>query len=103
MCPIEISIDKHNFTIIASDGRFLEPCEVTSLVMYPGERFDFILNANQPISSYWFKFKGLADCSVHKVYEIALLEYRGVDFSYKPIIDFDYHNVTREGLVILSF
>jgi L-ascorbate oxidase len=99
MCPIEVSIDNHNLTIIASDGRLLQPYEVTSLVMYPGERYDFILNANQIINSYWLKVKGLSDCSVHKLFELAILKYRGDAISNSPIIDFDYHNITRDGLV----
>jgi len=35
-CPIEFSIDEHNLTIIASDGDYLEPFEVESLVIYAG-------------------------------------------------------------------
>lgn len=35
-CPIEFSIDSHNITVIASDGRYLEPKEVVSLVIYAG-------------------------------------------------------------------
>jgi len=99
MCPIEISIDNHNLTVIASDGRLLEPYEVTSFVIYPGERFDFILNANQLNSSYWFKAKGLSDCSVHKNMEFAIVKYQSDTSTDTPLIDFDYYNITRSGLV----
>jgi FtsP/CotA-like multicopper oxidase with cupredoxin domain len=36
-CPIEFSIDEHNLTVIASDGDFIEPFEVESLVIYAGQ------------------------------------------------------------------
>ena len=35
-CPIEFSIDGHNLTIIASDGYYVEPYQVESLVMLAG-------------------------------------------------------------------
>jgi L-ascorbate oxidase len=35
-CPLEFSIDGHNLTVIASDGKSLEPLEVESLIIYAG-------------------------------------------------------------------
>lgn len=35
-CPIEFSIDSHNMTVIASDGRYLEDRQVESLIIYAG-------------------------------------------------------------------
>ena len=61
-CPLKISIDSHNMTIIASDGSPLAPFETEILVIYGGERFDIVLNANQNIGNYWIRVKGLADC-----------------------------------------
>lgn len=34
----------------------------TSLVTYAGERYDFILEANNQIDNYWIKYRGLMDC-----------------------------------------
>lgn len=39
-CPIEFSIDAHNMTVIASDGKYLEAREVESLVIYSGNRLN---------------------------------------------------------------
>lgn len=36
-CPIEFSIDQHNLTVIASDGRYLNPLQVESLIIYAGK------------------------------------------------------------------
>ncbi len=35
-CPIEFSVDKHNVTIIATDGNDVEPYEVQSLIIMAG-------------------------------------------------------------------
>lgn len=61
-CPMELSIDSHNLTIFSSDGNDIEPIEVSSFVSYAGERFDFIVNANQEPGSYWIRVRGLLDC-----------------------------------------
>lgn len=61
-CPMEISVDSHNLTIFSSDGNDVEPIEVSSFVSYAGERFDFIINANQNPGNYWIRVRGLMDC-----------------------------------------
>ncbi|XP_055302470.1 uncharacterized protein LOC129568512 isoform X2 [Sitodiplosis mosellana] len=80
-CPLEISIDNHTILVIASDGHYIEPVEVDSLVSYAGERFDFIVNTNQPIGNYWVRIKGLMDCDERfmKAYQGAILRYTGAD------------------------
>ena len=35
-CPIMISIDGHNFTVIASDGNPIEPVTASSLIVFEG-------------------------------------------------------------------
>jgi L-ascorbate oxidase len=35
---------------------------VSSLVSYAGERFDFVVNANQEVGNYWLRIRGLMDC-----------------------------------------
>lgn len=37
-CPIEFSIDGHNLTVIASDGRYLEARQFESLIIYAGKK-----------------------------------------------------------------
>lgn len=49
-------------TVIASDGSPVEPFETEILVIYGGERFDVVLNANQNVGNYWIRAQGLADC-----------------------------------------
>lgn len=78
-CPLEISIDNHTLLVISSDGHYIEPVEVDLLVSYAGERFDFIVTANQPIGNYWVRVKGLMDCDERftKAHQGAIFRYTG--------------------------
>ena len=35
-CPIQISIDNHNLTVIATDGRLVDPVEIQNFIIYAG-------------------------------------------------------------------
>lgn len=61
-CPMELSVDSHNLTVFSTDGNDVDPIEVSSFVSYAGERFDFIINANQEQGNYWIIVRGLMDC-----------------------------------------
>lgn len=49
------SIDGHTFTIIEVDGINTQPLQVDSIQIFAGQRYSFILNANQPIGNYWIR------------------------------------------------
>lgn len=52
------SINGHRMTVIATDGSFIEPQLVDYIVVHTGERWDFLLEANQPESSqynFWMR------------------------------------------------
>ncbi|XP_073832591.1 multicopper oxidase 1 [Musca autumnalis] len=76
-CPIQISIDNHTLTAISSDGYDFEALEVGSIVTYAGERFDFIVNANQAVGNYWIRLKGLMDCDERftSAFQVGILHY----------------------------
>ena len=38
LCPIQISVEKHTITVIASDTGSVRPLKVQSLIIHPGER-----------------------------------------------------------------
>ncbi|XP_063393914.1 uncharacterized protein LOC134679036 [Cydia fagiglandana] len=98
-CPIEMSVDGHNITVIASDGYDLEPITATSLVTYAGERYDFILEANNEIDNYWIRFRGLMDCDevFTKAKQVAVLHYEGAMES-EPPGDPTWEELHNEGL-----
>lgn len=97
-CPVEISVDNHSLTVIASDGWYFEPVIVSTLVTYAGERFDFVLNADQPIGNYWIRVRGLMDCDerFEKAHQVAILRYRRA--AEENPIGIPSYNYQRDGL-----
>ncbi|CAE6424865.1 unnamed protein product [Rhizoctonia solani] len=47
------SIEGHTMTIIEADGIAHEPLVVDSFDIYAGQRYSFILEANQTVANYW--------------------------------------------------
>ncbi|CAG9818287.1 unnamed protein product [Phaedon cochleariae] len=105
-CPIEMSIDNHTITVISTDGANIKPIEATSLVTYAGERFDFVMNADQDRALYWIRFKGLMDCDERftKAFQTAVLEYDGLNTTEEdyPEGNVDYDNAHNDGLQVNS-
>lgn len=77
--PWRISVDGHNITIVESDGFKIEPVVVESVVVTPGERYNFILETNQRPDNYWIRGETL-DRRFAKKAE-AILNYNGVPVS----------------------
>jgi hypothetical protein len=75
-----------------------------SLVSYAGERFDFIINANQSIDRYWIRVRGLMDCDARfkSVHQVAILSYEGADMSEEPQAPVGYEEAIRKGKVFIS-
>ncbi|KAK0202637.1 laccase [Desarmillaria ectypa] len=47
------SIEGHSLTIIEVDGIYHEPLTVDSFDIYVGQRYSFIVTADQPVANYW--------------------------------------------------
>ena len=55
-----ISIDNHKLTVIATDGYFIQPVAVDFVIVHSGERYDFIVSADQTEQSdYWIRAQTL--------------------------------------------
>ena len=75
-CPIEFYIQGHSFTVIASDAHPIEPNHADSIVISAGERYDIVLNADQPVGHYWFYAKGPA--ASDGLTQSAIITYNGL-------------------------
>lgn len=42
---------------------------------YLGERYDFVINADQPVGAYWIQARGLGECGVRRVQQLGILRY----------------------------
>ncbi|KAJ6555361.1 laccase [Mycena vulgaris] len=49
------SIDDHSMSIIEVDGVNHQPLVVDSIEIFPGQRYSFVLTANNPVSNYWIR------------------------------------------------
>lgn len=48
-----------------------------------GERYDFVINADQPIGAYWIQLRSLGECGIPRAQQLAILRYaRG---PYQPL------------------
>ncbi|GAB0095780.1 Multicopper oxidase [Sergentomyia squamirostris] len=98
-CPMEISVDNHTMTVIASDGSDIKPVEVETLVTYAGERFDFVIAANQKPGNYWIRVKGLMDCDArsNSAHQVAILRYNGtVEEEPLDVPNYEYQRLGRQ-------
>lgn len=74
---------------------------VDSFVIGAGERYDFVVNAGQEISSYWIRLHGLMDCAPKKVFQAAIFRYNGAPET-EPEETLTYENTNRAGRVRLA-
>ncbi|CAL1689104.1 unnamed protein product [Lasius platythorax] len=61
-CPILLSAHGHSLQVLAADGNPVQSMTGTHVVLFPGERLDCILMAEQTIGKYAFDIQGLRDC-----------------------------------------
>ncbi|XP_076380029.1 uncharacterized protein LOC117229336 [Megalopta genalis] len=61
-CPVRLSISGHNFRVVAADGNRVQPVTGKHIVLFPGERFDALVAADQSPGKYLVDMKGLQDC-----------------------------------------
>nr|AON96381.1 laccase 1 [Coptotermes formosanus] len=81
VCGVQFSIEGHDMTLIATDGTPVNPVTVRSVVIFSGERYDVVVNANQNPGTYWIHIKGLSECAFpdEQVYQLAVLRYLGTN------------------------
>lgn len=74
--PLRVSVDNHSISVVASDGYDVTPVECESIIVNPGERYDFLLTADQPIGNYWIRTVSM-EANVKNHNEEAILSYDG--------------------------
>ncbi|XP_037922319.1 oxidoreductase OpS5 isoform X2 [Hermetia illucens] len=75
VCPAQLTIEGHTMTIIATDGEPVHPVQVNTIISFSGERYDFVINADQPVGAYWIQVRGLGECGIRRVQQLAILRY----------------------------
>merc|ERR1712004_417116 len=56
-----VSIDHHTLNVIAMDGHDVKAYKADYVVLFPGDRFDFYIDATDPLGTglYWMRFETL--------------------------------------------
>ena len=98
------SIDDHNLTLIATDGYFIEPVEIDYIIIHTGERYDFLLEANEITNNYLIRFETLEvncidldrDNDLVDNDGIAVLNYEDIQIDYTKLKN-DYSNKNPKG------
>ncbi|XP_058815633.1 uncharacterized protein LOC131679093 [Topomyia yanbarensis] len=74
-CPFRLQIEKHRMMVISTDGGAVKPHVVDTLISVSGERYDFVLHANQTEGNYWVRVRGIAFCNKMRIEGFAVLSY----------------------------
>ncbi|XP_063697893.1 uncharacterized protein LOC134828837 [Culicoides brevitarsis] len=75
VCPAQVTIEGHGLTIIATDGEPVHPVQVNTVISFSGERYDFVITADQPVGAYWIQLRGLGECGIKRAQQLAILRY----------------------------
>ncbi|CCM02634.1 uncharacterized protein FIBRA_04738 [Fibroporia radiculosa] len=102
------TIDGHNFTIIEADGQNTQPLPGINFVqIHSGQRYSFILEANQPIANYWIRAPAESESlspTPPPQPGMAILRYRGApevepetksELVQYPLIETNLHALTN--------
>ncbi|XP_063978189.1 uncharacterized protein LOC135163015 [Diachasmimorpha longicaudata] len=76
-CSVQMTIQDHNMTLVATDGEPVIPKNVTTITSFSAERYDFVLTTTQEPRSYWIQVRGRGACEDRKVVQYAILRYSG--------------------------
>ncbi|XP_063700380.1 uncharacterized protein LOC134830740 [Culicoides brevitarsis] len=93
VCPVQIQIQGHNLSVISTDSFDVHPENVNTLISTSGERYDFVVNADQAPGNYCVRVKLLGVCN-HE--QFAVLSYVDADASYEVAVS-EYEAYGSEG------
>ncbi|XP_072943842.1 uncharacterized protein [Epargyreus clarus] len=82
-CPLLLNVDRHDMMVIATDGKPVKPVSTRHVLLYPGERMDVVVRADQEAGGYWVRVHGRDKCS--GLSASAMLLYSG--FNYTAMLD----------------
>ncbi|KAF8485135.1 multicopper oxidase-domain-containing protein, partial [Russula ochroleuca] len=76
------AIDNHIMTIIEAEGTNVQPLDVDEIQIFAGQRYSFVLNANQPVNNYWIRgLPNRANNTIDNGINSAILRYAGASDS----------------------
>lgn len=90
VCPFQLQIEDHEFSVIASDGASFDPVVTDTLFFISGERYDIVVNAyKEDVRDYWIRIRALPPCT-KEIEEFAVLRYQRLPVEAEKEIKFDF-------------
>ncbi|XP_055904766.1 uncharacterized protein LOC129940445 [Eupeodes corollae] len=62
-CAVQLQIEGHKMTVIASDSSNVRPMDINTLGINSGERYDFVLTANHTKGDFWMRVSPKSPCA----------------------------------------
>ncbi|KAJ7642060.1 laccase 1 [Roridomyces roridus] len=99
----DIFIDGHEMTVIEADGVSHAPTTVDSFEIFAGQRYSFVLHANQKVGNYWVRgnpsigilgFEGGINSAILRYVGAPDAEPTTNDTSSNPLKETDLHSLT---------
>ncbi|XP_034231281.1 laccase-5 [Thrips palmi] len=75
VCPVQLTVQGHSLMVIATDGEPVHPMPVDTVISFSGERYDFVITADQPVGAYWMQVRGLGECGEARAQQLAIVRY----------------------------
>lgn len=75
---LNFAIEQHNLTIVQVEGTNIEPVNVTSIDIAPGQRYDVLVTADQTPGSYMMETT-VRERKIEDVKGMAIFQYTGAD------------------------
>ncbi|XP_054289636.1 uncharacterized protein LOC129004939 [Macrosteles quadrilineatus] len=74
-CPYRFTIQDHKLLAVGIDRNPIKPLEFDSVILSAGERYDVVVEADQPVGAYFIFVEGLGNCDPFS--QVAVLRYEG--------------------------
>ncbi|KAF9524417.1 yellow laccase [Crepidotus variabilis] len=100
------SIDGHTMTIIEVDSINVQPLTVDSIQIFAGQRYSFVLNANQAVSNYWIRanpnvgttgFAGGINSAILRYWGATVADPTTTSTSNTPLVESNLHPLANAG------
>lgn len=82
------------------------PIQINPFLLNTGERYDFVINADQQPDAYWIQVRALGECGIRRVQQLAVLRYARTSYqpsSPPPTYDFGLPQGVVSNLFIFFF
>ncbi|CAH2012638.1 unnamed protein product [Acanthoscelides obtectus] len=99
-CTLGMRVIGHNLTVITTDGELVRPQVVDAIHSSAGERYDFILHADQEAGEYWIQFWATGLCLDDQIQQLAILKYEGSDSTKLAVVPTYQEALNHTGLAL---